>query len=134
MLTILVVDDERAIADALVVLLGEAGFNAISVYHPHAAIHRCHGEIIDVLLTDFMMPDMNGDALIANVRAIRKETCTILMSSLAEESVRRLTADFDAFLQKPFEIERLIQVVDQSCGPIQRPQLRVVKSSGEPRS
>ena len=77
---VLVVDDEHAIADTLVAILTQAGFDAVAAYSGRGAIQSAAQLRPDLILTDVVMPDISGiDAAIA-VRNILPR-CKILLFS-----------------------------------------------------
>ena len=77
---VLVVDDERAIAYTLAIILNKSGFEATAVYTSEEAVQTAKTLRPDVLISDVIMPGLNGiDAAIA----IRKmlPTCKVLLLS-----------------------------------------------------
>src|SRR5260370_24613994 len=57
---VLVVDDERRIADTLVIILNQNGFDASAVYTGTDAVDRARSSRPDLVISDVIMPDMNG--------------------------------------------------------------------------
>ena len=77
---VLVVDDEHTIADTLVIILTQAGFDAVAAYSGREAVRRASQLRPDLIITDVVMPDMNGiDASIA-IRSFLPQ-CKILLFS-----------------------------------------------------
>jgi CheY-like chemotaxis protein len=77
---ILVVDDERLIADTLVQILNMMGYEAVCVYNGAEAIQRAAKSQFDMLISDVVMPGMNGiDAAIEICKLI--PTCKVLLIS-----------------------------------------------------
>jgi CheY-like chemotaxis protein len=77
---VLVVDDEHTIADTLVIILTQAGFDAVAAYSGREAVHRAAQLRPDLIVSDVVMPDMNGlDASIA-IRSFLPQ-CKILLFS-----------------------------------------------------
>jgi CheY-like chemotaxis protein len=77
---VLVVDDEHVIADTLVLILTQAGFDAVAAYSGREAVHRAVQLKPDLVITDVVMPDMNGlDASIA-IKSFLPQ-CKILLFS-----------------------------------------------------
>jgi CheY-like chemotaxis protein len=77
---VLVVDDERVIADTLATILGQNGYEAHAVYTGTAAVERARAEKPDLIISDVIMPDMNGiEAAIAIRRFL--PSCKILLFS-----------------------------------------------------
>ena len=77
---VLVVDDERVIADTLAIILNLNGYDAAPVYTGPAAVERARAVKPELVISDVIMPDMNG---IEAAIAIRKflPSCKILLFS-----------------------------------------------------
>src|SRR5262245_32166648 len=77
---VLVVDDERVIADTLATILNQNGFEATAVYTGTDAVDRAVANRPDLVISDVIMPDMNGiEAAIRIRRAL--PGCKILLFS-----------------------------------------------------
>jgi DNA-binding response OmpR family regulator len=77
---VLVVDDERVIADTLTTILSRSGFDAITAYDGESALALAKATPPDLLISDVVMPGMTGvDLAIALTQAIR--TCKVLLFS-----------------------------------------------------
>jgi CheY-like chemotaxis protein len=77
---VLVVDDERVIADTLSTILSRSGFDAITAYDGESALALAKATPPDLLISDVIMPGMTGVELaIALTQAIR--TCRVLLFS-----------------------------------------------------
>lgn len=77
---VLVVDDERVIADTLAIILNQNGFDAHAVYTGTAAVDRARASRPDLVISDVIMPDMNGIEAAIQIRAILPG-CKILLFS-----------------------------------------------------
>jgi CheY-like chemotaxis protein len=111
--TVLIVEDEWAIADWLEVLLSEHAFNVLVAGNGREALGVLEREIPDLVLTDFMMPFVDGAGLIA---AMRKEDRTrdipvVVMTSLLEPVVRERAGHYAGYLRKPFREADLMKVI-----------------------
>lgn len=90
-LTVLVVDDERLIADTLAEILNESGdFSAVAIYDSTEALERARRESPDVLIADVVMPDLSGIELAKEMRSASPKTRVVLLSgqALARDLVR----------------------------------------------
>lgn len=115
---VLVVEDDEAIAEALVSLLEDAGHRAHRVSDGRRALDELRrGEKTCVILLDLTMPYMDGwrfreeqvkDDALASIPVI---VCTA--DALAEEKARAIGAA--GWLRKPLDPERLLEVVEQHC-------------------
>ena len=110
--TALVVDDEAAIADTLAAILSLNGFSAKSAYNAEAALKMSLARPPDVLITDVVMPGMNGVELATAVQE-RWPNCRILLISGNAAYGDLLPADRNsldfAFLAKPLHPEDLLK-------------------------
>jgi CheY-like chemotaxis protein len=77
---VLVVDDERVIADTLAIILNQAGFEAAAVYTGTEAVERARKEKPDLVISDVIMPDMNGIEAAIRIRQMLPG-CKILLFS-----------------------------------------------------
>jgi CheY-like chemotaxis protein len=77
---VLVVDDERRIADTLAIILNQNGFDAMAVYTGTEAVERARDTRPDLIISDVIMPDMNGIEAAINIRGFLP-TCKILLFS-----------------------------------------------------
>lgn len=77
---VLVVDDERVIADTLVIILNQHGFDAHAVYTGTAAVERARSVRPELIISDVIMPDMNGIEAAIQIRQFLPG-CKILLFS-----------------------------------------------------
>ena len=82
-LKVLVVDDQRLIVDTIVEILEGAGFEAIPVYDPWEALDAAARSQPDYLLTDVLMPRMNGVELAIAIRKMYPTVKILLFSGQA---------------------------------------------------
>ncbi|WP_398498041.1 response regulator [Variovorax sp.] len=112
---ILVVEDEYGNAQILRLLLESEGYRVASASNGKAALELLSGEAPALILSDFMMPVMNGGELGEAVRR-NPSLCRIpfvIMSATDEEVVRKVFRGYDAFLVKPFEIDPLLLLIER---------------------
>ena len=114
MKTVLVVEDEWAIADWLEVLLSERGYHVLAASNGRQALDILHHEIPDLVLTDFMMPFVDGASLVAAMAEDprTRQIPVVVMSSLLESAVRERLTGHKAVLRKPFREADLFRVLD----------------------
>ncbi len=111
MVSVLVVDDERDIREAVAEVLKDEGFDVIDARDGAEALSQLRAHHPAVVLLDLMMPGMNGWEFCA-ARKGEPELCAIpviVISALGRVS----GIDAAAFLQKPFELETLVSTVRQ---------------------
>jgi CheY-like chemotaxis protein len=113
--TVLIVEDEWAIADWLEVLLSENAFNVLVAGNGREALDILHRETPDLVLTDFMMPFLDGAGLITAMAANEKhrDIPVVVMTSLLEQVVKERAGKFRAYLRKPFREAELMKVIGE---------------------
>jgi CheY-like chemotaxis protein len=110
---VLVVDDQRLVADTVREILDSAGFDAHVAYDPWDAIEVAQRLRPDLLLSDILMPGMNGVDLAIAFRAMHPTTRIVLFSGQAGvsdilEDAERRGHSFEV-LAKPIHPARLIE-------------------------
>lgn len=116
--TVLVVEDEWAIADWLADLLGEEGYRVFVANNGRRALEILADERPDILVTDFMMPMLDGAGLLQAMKAGGIDGIpVIMMSSLPAAAVAERTSDYQAFLRKPFTEAQLLAALERVLPP-----------------
>jgi len=108
--TVLVVEDEPGVREFAAVALRAYGYHAVVAQNAaHALALIEQGESVDLVLTDVVMPDMNGPELVRRLVALRPGIKALYMSGYtADVMVHHGVEDEDAALiQKPFRAEHL---------------------------
>jgi CheY-like chemotaxis protein len=124
---VLLVDDEYAGAEVLALILAGEGYHVTTVPDGRQALARLEEAAPDLVVTDFMMPGMNGAELVDMIRELPKyEHVPVLMISGAPEAaLRRYQTKYQAFLRKPFGLEQFLRTVrrlrgtpEEESGPV----------------
>ncbi len=111
--SILVIDDEIHILDAIRSTLLKYGYNVEIAENGTRGIQRFDNGPFDLVILDLCMPDINGFNVLSHIRmSVKRKTPVIGISGTP-----RLLADgdFDAVLAKPFEIRGLLDAVISLC-------------------
>jgi len=106
---ILVVDDERAIADLVEVYLKNEGFDVHKFYNGRDAMKSVESEPADLAILDVMLPDIDGFTLCRKIR--EKHNFPVIMLTAKEEEVDKitgLTLGADDYVTKPFQPLELV--------------------------
>lgn len=112
---ILVVDDDEAISAMLARYLGKQGFEVLTAADAPAALDIAGRESLDAVITDLMMPQMDGRELVRRLRALPalRDVPIIMItaypSDAAADETLRLGASF--FLPKPIDLEALATLI-----------------------
>jgi len=120
--TILVVEDEEIVRQLTCEMLQDLGYTVMKAGDPVEAIELCrrHGGPIHLLLTDVVMPQMDGRTLYRHLAPERPEMKVLYVSGYTEDAIVRhgVLEDNVNFLQKPFTVygltSKVRDVLDQS--------------------
>ncbi|WP_237246068.1 response regulator [Sphingopyxis witflariensis] len=109
--TILLVEDEdmvRAVAERA---LTRAGYTVVTASQGEEGLERfAQMEKVDLIISDVVMPTMDGPAMVRALRAKRPDLPVLFMSGYAEEQLRHsIDIDDVAFLPKPFSVAQLAE-------------------------
>ena len=104
--TILLVEDDPLVRELALEILKSRGYFVLVADHPETAIQLCrqHPGKIHLVLTDVVMPGMNGSQMVDEIAAMRPGISVLFMSGYTDTAIIR-DRNFDqatAFLQKPF--------------------------------
>lgn len=123
---VLVVDDDAAVRDVACRVLRRAGYEVHSAEGGESAIARARelGDSLDLLLTDIVMPGMNGRELAERLRAERPDLPVLYMSAYTEDEVilQGVRVAEVAFVAKPFTLQDLVRAVEDVLGSRPGPQ------------
>ena len=111
---ILIVEDERLLADSLKTLLEKKGFQVETAYDGQSGAECASLGVYDLLILDVMMPGLDGFALARRVRAQRCGVPILMLTarSALEDRVRGLDAGADYYLTKPFDSRELLACIN----------------------
>jgi two-component system, cell cycle sensor histidine kinase and response regulator CckA len=111
---ILVVDDETSIREITKSTLETNGYTVITANDGAEAIslYTQNRDNIKVILTDLMMPLMDGTTLIRALQKINPDIKVIVASGLITDEVKKLEHQVQTFLSKPYSTETLLSAVD----------------------
>lgn len=107
---VLIVEDEKAIADALKFSLGKEGIDADFAMDGEEGLDMCYAEIYDIILLDRMLPKKDGLSILTQIRKDKIETPVIIVSAkdTVEDRIDGLSAGADDYLVKPFATKELV--------------------------
>lgn len=110
---VLVADDEPSVRQFIERALNHAGYAVTAVADGNAALDALSKKSYDLLLTDIVMPDLDGIALSLKVAKDYPQTKILMMSGYANQRQRAHNLDFLAHevISKPFTLEEITQRV-----------------------
>jgi two-component system cell cycle sensor histidine kinase/response regulator CckA len=118
--TILLIEDEDALRELDTLILRQAGFEVLAARSGAEAISMAdaHGDGVDLLLTDVMLPGMSGPVVASHLQTIRPDMKVLYMSGYSHEEAMGddEPAGPSLFLQKPMTSETLVDAVRRLIG------------------
>jgi DNA-binding NtrC family response regulator len=113
---VLVVDDDRSLADNLVAFLSKLGYGAEAAYGGEEALEAFRKDAYDLVITDLMMPGVDGMELLKAMRTIAPKTIVLVITGhgsieSAVEAIRKGAFDF---IPKPFKLSELEVIVERA--------------------
>ena len=130
---ILVADDDPDFCGSLSDVLQAAGYKVSATCDGDQVKRIAAAECIDILLLDMKFPPFNGLEIYRQIKRIKPEIITIIVTGYAEEMDTQIHQALDenvyTFLTKPLEMEKLFAIIREvlhakKCGKIQKPEAR----------
>ena len=111
---ILVIEDEKLLAESIRAVLEQKGFEVETVYDGETGAEYASLGIYDLLILDVMMPGMNGFEVAKQVRAQRCSTPILMLTALGgiDDRIRGLNSGADYYLTKPFDTRELLACIN----------------------
>ncbi|HWC61952.1 MAG TPA: response regulator [Verrucomicrobiae bacterium] len=119
--TVLVADDEAQVRSVMELLLKRMGLRVLSASDGRHAVDlfRKHQDEITFVLMDLSMPNMSGSEALVEIRQIRPDVKVVLTSGYESDEItgRYHERGFNAFIQKPYDLDVFKKIVHQMCSP-----------------
>ena len=111
---ILIIEDEKLLADSLQTMLESRGFQVEAVYDGETGADYAELGIYDLLILDVMMPGMNGYQVARKVCSQRLGTPILMLTARSglEDRIEGLNAGADYYLTKPFDMRELLACIN----------------------
>jgi len=112
------VEDEAPLRDFLASLFEDLGHKVVTAINGREALDAAKAEHPDLVLSDVMMPEMGGVELSTRLRAGEAgdpAVKVILMSAAGRTAAR--SGNADAFVDKPFDLDVMVDLVEGYIGP-----------------
>jgi two-component system, OmpR family, alkaline phosphatase synthesis response regulator PhoP len=109
-ISILLVEDEENLHEALKLNLELEGYNVTSAFDGAAALNAVAAEYFDLIILDVMLPEMDGISVAETVRISNNEVPILILSARnsSADRVLGLKKGADDYLTKPFNLEELL--------------------------
>jgi len=111
--TVLIVDDDPQILRLVETMLGARKVNVMVAPRPSAALEICQRQAVALLISDIVMPEMDGTRLAERVLKLQPETRILLISGQAREAPVLSKSRRVHFLRKPFFPAQLIDCLHE---------------------
>lgn len=110
MFKILVVEDDRELNHAVCSYLNQNGYDAIGCLNANEAYGSMYGELFDLIISDIMMPEVNGFEFAQTVRELNQETPILFMTARDDmtSKQRGFRIGIDDYMVKPIELDELV--------------------------
>ena len=112
MIRILIVEDEKPIAELIRLSLRRAGYHCQCVYDGLAAADVLERERFDLVLLDIMLPGVDGFSLLEYIRPTGTPVIFLTTKNAVDDRVRGLRMGAEDYIVKPFEVLELLARVD----------------------
>lgn len=109
MIHILVVEDDKQLNHAVCTYLNDCGFEAKGVLNVQDAYDEMYGSLYELIISDIMMPGVDGFEFAQTVREVNKQIPILFMSARDDMAAKRkgFQIGIDDYLVKPFELAEL---------------------------
>jgi CheY-like chemotaxis protein len=121
---VLIVDDEAPIAEALALMVEEAGYTALTAFRGRTGLDLAREHQPALIITDMMMPQFDGASLIAAVRAdaeAEQRPMPVIIAMTAGGLRHAQSVGADAVMPKPFTIEEVEALLRRFLPPPDEP-------------
>jgi len=118
---VLIVDDEDIIRDFLKGVLKSVGIHVLEAKDGYEAIElfKTHGETIDIVILDMIMPGKKGDEVLKDLRNLKKDVKILISSGFMTERQKESLRSYhiNGFLDKPYTARTLLNTIKNLAGP-----------------
>ena len=113
---ILVVEDDEAMRLFLDEELRDAGYEVVTANDGVAALHQFASGVVDVVVSDVIMPGMRGDELLAELRARHRDVPVVLITAFGsiDSAVGAIKAGAYHYVSKPFHMPQLLSTLEKA--------------------
>ena len=110
MVHVLVVEDDQRLNQIVCASLNAAGYAAHGEYSAQQAFDVMYGQSIDVIISDIMMPGIDGFELVQSVRSVNKTIPILLMTARDDIAAKQrgFRAGIDDYMVKPIDVDELL--------------------------
>ncbi len=124
--TILLVEDEENLHEALKLNLEMEGYEVVSAFAGNEALKKIGNEYLDLIIMDIMLPDIDGISITETIRVNNNDVPILILSAKnsSYDRVLGLKKGADDYLTKPFNLEELLLRVDKLIDKSKKMQVK----------
>jgi two-component system, NtrC family, response regulator HydG len=111
---LLLVDDEEASMQILGMILEDAGFKMDAAITGAKTFRKIKEKQFDLILLDYVLPDVKGDDLATDIQGMYPKTKIILLSGLTVDTTLNRGVKYAAVLLKPISPDEIIQEINKA--------------------
>ena len=113
--TVLIVEDEPQVLNMAEMILKENGYEVLKATTPNKAIDlaRQNQGRIQLLLTDVIMPEMDGEELSKQINGFEADINTLFMTGYSDDEIAEKTNIKGNLIRKPFTVQELIEKIQE---------------------
>ncbi len=111
--TILIIEDDRDICDALEMVLGSEGYKVEIAQDRGMALKIIEEKAPHTVLMDYSMPGLSAEDFVRGMRELQCASDLVLMTAMGHARQKARDLGISKFLGKPFDIEQLLHVVEK---------------------
>ncbi len=114
-MNILIVDDEISQVNLLKGFLEKQGYGITTTTNPNEAVDIAYNQHIDIVISDFNMPDIKGDELLSILKSINPEIKIIIITAYGtvEKAVSLIKSGAEDFIEKPIDLKELLEKISK---------------------
>ncbi len=116
--SILIVDDDESIRRSLTLVLRKKGYETEAAESGREAIEKVQGRFFNLTLLDIRLPDMEGMELLNSIHRESPQSIKVMVTGYPslENAVEALNLGADAYIMKPVDPKKLLQVLEEKIG------------------
>ncbi|MGN0561975.1 MAG: response regulator transcription factor [Candidatus Fimenecus sp.] len=110
MFKILVLEDDRALNMSVCAFLRQNGFEAVGCFHADEAYDAMYENLFDLILSDIMLPEVDGFAFAETVRKLNRDIPILFMTARDDFAAKQrgYRAGIDDYMVKPIDLDELL--------------------------
>jgi len=113
---ILIIDDNRDLADGLAAILEDTGYSTTTAYTGHSGIEAFSDTLFDLVFLDVKLPDMDGLEVLRALQSVLPNAKVLVISGYPPDQIRAQWPEVH-LMRKPFDPAQMLKTVEQILHP-----------------